>query len=120
MSNFSRVASAVFAGSLVLVVSGTANAQMPNYDQLSEACQGLYGTYVNAYNDYVAYYNQLHSQYPDGNSPPDTAAILGQKIDAMYAAQDAFVNVGCGPIDAFRGQKAKAPHPKKINLKYKR
>ena len=79
----SRAALAVFAAVVMLTSSGTARAQMPDFNSLSEACQGLYNAYVGAYQAYADYYFFLKGLYPNGDNPPDTAAILGQKIDAM-------------------------------------
>jgi hypothetical protein len=117
MLRISTLAAAGFALG-VLTFAGAANAQLPDYDSLSADCQGKYNNYINSYNDYGDYYTQLHQQYPDGNNPNDTADTLGQKIDDMYDAQDAFQK-DCGPIDAFsRG--SKFPPPSKSNLKVNR
>lgn len=59
-------------------------------------------------------------QYPEGNNPDDTADTLGQKIDDMYDAQDAFQK-DCGPIDAFsRGSKATPPGKSNLKINSKR
>lgn len=87
-----------------------------------QKCWELLGAYEAAYDDYVAYYQYLHGLYPNGDNPPDTALLIQQKIDAMYAAQDAFAKEGCGNVDYFRdppkGKGGDAPPPGKIDLKH--
>jgi hypothetical protein len=107
---------AAAAFSLFFAFMPAANAQLPNFNNLTEACKALYNNYIAAYNAYVDYYVYLHGLYPNGNNPPNTGLVLQQKIDAMYKAQDAFQGT-CGSIDAF-GRGSKAPRPDKINLKH--
>jgi len=78
MSRIITLAMAAFAGG-VLSLTTPASAQMPDYNSLSQDCQGKYNDYINSYNDYGATTRSCTNNTPTVTTLTTPRILLGKR-----------------------------------------